>query len=182
VLKIQLLYETGLEESVVNHVKFVLQNSFNAQLVSVEEVVIPDTFYNTMRGQYIADLVVEHISNFLNEDAYLLLLSTRDAYVAGLNFVFGLAIPWIRTAAVFLARLMLGATKTLLLNRVEKEVLHELGHLLGLKHCKTPGCVMNFSNSLMDVDRKSNKFCRKCYTKLSKSGVEVSSNYILQIL
>uniref|UniRef100_A0A7C4BBX1 Archemetzincin n=1 Tax=Ignisphaera aggregans TaxID=334771 RepID=A0A7C4BBX1_9CREN len=109
-----------------------------------------------------------------------MLLSSRDAYVMGLNFVFGLAIPWLKTAAVFLARLAMGGTKMTLLNRVEKEVLHELGHLLGLEHCKTPRCVMNFSNSLKDVDVKTSKFCEKCCAKLYRSGIVVAEKYAMR--
>lgn len=179
-LKILLLYERGVEIDLVNHVAFVLKDAFNAQIIGEEAVAIPDALYDSRRGQYLAEFIVEYASNFSKEDVYVMLLSSRDAYVMGLNFVFGLAIPWLKTAAVFLARLAMGGTKMTLLNRVEKEVLHELGHLLGLEHCKTPRCVMNFSNSLKDVDVKTSKFCEKCCAKLYRSGIVVAEKYAMR--
>jgi archaemetzincin len=179
-LKILLLYEKSVEIDLVNHVAFVLKDALNAQVIDEEAVVIPDTLYDSKRGQYLAEFIVEYASNFSKEDVYVMLLSSRDAYIMGLNFVFGLAIPWLKTAAVFLARLAMGATKMTLLSRVEKEVLHELGHLLGLEHCKTPRCVMNFSNSLRDVDVKTSKFCEKCYTKLYRGGIVVAEEYTMR--
>ena len=162
---IQLLYEEDVEEDILNHVENALAKVFNCRVIRTR-ISVPRSFYDARRNQYLADLVVEYASRYREDDAYAILLTTKDAYIPGLNFVFGLAIPSLKTAAVFLARLKQYANKDLLLLRIEKEVLHELGHLLGLEHCNTPGCVMNFSNSIADVDRKSNRYCRKCYSRL----------------
>jgi archaemetzincin len=54
---------------------------------------------------------------------------------------------------------------------VEKETLHELGHILGLEHCPNPRCVMSFSNSIYDVDRKEARFCEMCKKKLVSMGL-----------
>jgi len=50
--------------------------------------------------------------------------------------------------------------------RAVKEAVHELGHTYGLGHCRNPHCVMSFSNSLLDVDRKERDFCFPCRRKL----------------
>lgn len=112
-------------------------------------------------------------------DSIGLLLADADGYVPGLNFVFGLAIPGLKVATVFLQRLRLWTDRANYIRRVVKEVLHELGHVLGLEHCKNGLCVMSFSNSVLDVDRKLPKFCGRCARKLAGAGVVVSGEFVI---
>ena len=49
-----------------------------------------------------------------------------------------------------------------LLNRLEKEAIHELGHTFGLKHCVDPDCVMQYSVGVECADRKFSFFCPAC--------------------
>ena len=90
-----------------------------------------------------------------------------DLTAPGLNFVFGLADPRSRCALISLARLypeFYGQPRDprLFKARALKEAVHELGHLLGLDHCPDPACIMFFSNSLADTDRKGPGFCERC--------------------
>ncbi len=94
-----------------------------------------------------------------------------DLTVPGLNFVFGLADPASRCAVISLARLypeFYGQPRDpgLFKARALKEAVHELGHLRGLGHCPDPACVMAFSNSLADTDRKGPGFCARCRERL----------------
>ena len=129
------------------------------------------SFYDEDREQVRADLLLEDLLNRFPTDTYSLILVDADAYVSGLNFVFGVARPgW--GALVFLSRLKQGvyggtAPQALFELRVLKETLHELGHVLGLGHCRTPRCVMSFSNSLIDVDRKAPAYCVRCLNRLA---------------
>ena len=51
--------------------------------------------------------------------------------------------------------------------RVLKEAVHELGHTLGLAHCPHPKCVMHFSNTVADTDRKGTDYCAACQARLA---------------
>jgi archaemetzincin len=103
----------------------------------------------------------------LREEEVILGVTGVDLTAPGLNFVFGLADPPSRCAVISLARLypeFYGQPRAprLFKARAVKEAVHELGHLLGLGHCPDPACVMAFSNSLADTDRKGPGFCRRC--------------------
>ena len=89
-------------------------------------------------------------------------------YTEGLNFVFGQAKMKGRVAVVSIARLdptfwHQPEDKELLEKRAVKECLHEVGHMaFGLGHCPNRHCVMSFSNTLGEVDKKTKFLCDKC--------------------
>ena len=88
-----------------------------------------------------------------------------DLFEEGFNFVFGEAEREGRNAVVSVWRLR-HEDESVFFRRVLKEVNHELGHCFGLEHCPNPSCVMSFSNSLIEVDRKGEGFCGTCLDKL----------------
>jgi archaemetzincin len=106
-------------------------------------------------------------------DGYLRLLGITDVdlFTAGLNFIFGQAFIGGRECLISLARLRPSFygqpdDADLFRERVIKEAVHELGHTFGLSHCGDPQCVMMFSNSLTDTDRKSSTFCLNCESSI----------------
>ncbi|MBI3974047.1 MAG: hypothetical protein HY332_22445 [Chloroflexi bacterium] len=88
-----------------------------------------------------------------------------DLSTPGLNLIFGQA-QYGGAAVMALARLRpefwgRSPDPARLRERVIKEAVHELGHTYGLGHCENPTCVMHFSNTLGESDRKSDRFCPK---------------------
>lgn len=91
----------------------------------------------------------------------------KDSFVPDLNFVFGLAD--VKSGAAMISLSRLGSSKPdIFLERCLKEAVHEIGHLHELSHCDNRLCVMHFSNSLLETDLKSHKFCEKCTERLRK--------------
>ena len=138
-------------------------------LVSSERIEPPMSAFDWGRMQFRADEVnytlYTTFRSFVGEGVKIVAVVEGDGYVEGMNFVFGLATPEAGVATVYTRRLESGGK---LEERLVKEVLHELGHLLGLGHCKDKKCVMSFSLNLAEVDVKGPGFCVECSLKLSR--------------
>ena len=119
--------------------------------------------YNAKRMQYNASMLLNHLTRGAsksrsNECSVSLWLISDDLYVLGMNFVFGVA--YYGKAAV------LSTHRLESLDLINKEAIHELGHVFGLQHC-TNECVMQFSNSLDEAKKKPAKLCERCRSLLT---------------
>ena len=56
----------------------------------------------------------------------------------------------------------LPADDNLLVERIAREGLHEIGHLLGLAHCSDASCIMSNPLCFDDLDAKHSWFCHTC--------------------
>jgi archaemetzincin len=122
-----------------------------------EELELPHQAWNAQRDQYDADLLLGYLLTTRKTDVALWVIS-QDLYKQGMNFVFGVAL-YFRGAVLSLSRL---STKELR----EKEAIHEVGHVLGLNHCRNK-CVMQYSNSLWEAQRKPRVLCEHCKRTLN---------------
>jgi archaemetzincin len=125
--------------------------------------------FNKERNQYNALKLFDLFGESGND--YYLLIIDEDIFVPAFNYCFGVA--YTNKGIVSTARLKqsfygLEEDPVLFQERLKKEVMHELGHMLGLSHCKNKSCVMYFSNSIEDTDRKSYRYCNSCKRLLGK--------------
>jgi archaemetzincin len=133
----------------------------------------PDYAFNKKRNQYLSTMILNVLTKEKEYASYekILGIVDHDLYVPDLNFVFGEASQ--RVAIISLSRLRqefynLPEDRSLFHKRALTEAVHELGHTYGLGHCGNSRCVMFFSNSLMDTDRKGSEFCQRCKNQLNK--------------
>ena len=132
--------------------------------------------FNPQRNQHHSTPILEQITRIHSgRDGHKILgIVDVDLYAPELNFVFGEADLRAGSAVVSLTRLRqdfygLPSDEELFFQRILKESVHELGHTLGLLHCRQSTCVMHFSNSLEETDHKSHEFCPSCRGKWNEA-------------
>ena len=147
-----------------------------ACLVLDDVMPMPEDAYNAARLQYYSSSILSKIEDFLRGSVAdrILGITGEDLYVPRLNFVFGEAQRPGRAAIISLYRLKpefygQAPDREFFIGRSVKEAVHEVGHTLGLGHCRNPRCIMFFSNSILDTDRKELTFCEMCHPLVMKA-------------
>jgi len=172
--KLITLVPIGLNQTeILEALKKDLSEIFRSKVRSVPSLEIPADSYNQQRNQYHATRFLAALRNSMKPEKQekILGITSKDLYVEKLNFVFGQAEFPGNYGVISLARLDpsfygLPEDRSLFLKRALKEAVHELGHTFGLKHCINFDCVMYFSNTLKDTDRKKTEFCPLCKAQL----------------
>jgi len=138
---------------------------------------IPEQAFDKKRNQYNSSVILNELGVFApKEEQYHRVLGVVDVDVfsTGLNYVFGEAYVSGKVALISLWRLKSefyreNAGADVFAIRALKEAIHELGHTLGLQHCPRSCCVMHFSNSIFDTDKKQSLLCDQCYLEAALS-------------
>lgn len=163
-----------LDANDIQQLKFMLEEKFVFSIKISPQEIEPSFAYHERRGQHLATALLKTMKMSLPSEASLGLGITEvDLFVPHLNFVFGLAEMGGKVALISFHRLHpeyydLPEDRELFYSRILKEAVHELGHTLGLVHCHQPDCVMYFSNSLADTDRKKASYCLQCRPIISR--------------
>jgi archaemetzincin len=164
----------GLVEDVQVELRRVLDSAFGAEIIAVPGIPLPPSAYDRSRGQYHATPILRQLARVKPRQTERLLgVADVDLYVPELNFVFGEADARQGVAICSLARLHQQGSdpgaRALFLKRAATEAIHELGHTYGLDHCASARCVMWFSNTLAETDRKGLAFCADHASQLARA-------------
>jgi archaemetzincin len=172
---IHILNGLSLESQKLERLGAKVEDVFGVVTDLVPSALHIDRAFDQSRRQFnstalLALLINQHIGPGIKE----ILLVEVDLFVPVLTFVFGEAQLGGIAAIVSTHRLRdqfygLPSNESSMLQRLEKEVIHELGHTFGLYHCRQFECVMRSSTYVEEIDLKKAELCGPCSALLRQS-------------
>ncbi len=161
-------FEKELLERIVNDV----EREFSFPVKTLDGHLDLSEFYDRARRQYDGNRLLIEIDYLLGSDKVKTLgLFNVDLYIPILTYIFGQAFLNGRTGIASIYRLSnerygIKADEKVFVDRIRKEVIHELGHTFGLIHCRNSTCVMRSSTYVEDIDQKGATLCNQCRMNL----------------
>lgn len=165
----------GTEGDLLDSVVETLVAAFGLRVELQPPSFDPELAFDSARGQYNSRILLAQLLRETRpETSRVLGVAGVDLFMPVLTYVFGEAQLDGRAAVVSSYRLDcqlygLPANRELLLQRLRKEVIHELGHTFNLVHCHQHPCVMMSSTYVEGIDLKSDRFCDRCLDRLRQA-------------
>jgi len=170
-VKVRLLALGDVPPHLLEAVLVALPHPFAGGEVGTLAVSI-ESCYDRVRAQVDAACLIEQVP--APEPEWLAMGVTGvDLFMPALTYVFGISHLGGRRGIVSWFRLRAEGSgddaAALLRRRLVTEVVHELGHTVGLVHCPVPDCAMHRSLWPEGVDLKRPEYCPACLASLSAS-------------
>lgn len=163
--------EGPAQAGLLEHVRLHLAAAFQRPALAWDGPERPAGALDPRRGQHATSVILTWLLQAGPPAGKVLAVTDQDLFIPILTYVFGEAQLGGRAAVCSTARLAEGvalAGPRLLVERLAKEAVHEVGHAFGLRHCETAGCVMGRSPGVAGVDQKSHQLCTTCRRRLEE--------------
>ena len=128
---------------------------------------LPNDAFIASRYQFDAVKIVGVLSSENDGAPFRMGVIQRDLCIPILTYVYGEAQLGGQAAVISFHRLH-HIDRQVTYERGAKIALHEAGHLLGLEHCREPGCLMRFSKQLDQLDLLPIRFCSACEYEMAR--------------
>ncbi len=168
-----------------------LEHAFGVPVGIANQSLSISRFYDEHRGQYNSSAILH---SFLSHDksglrpgislpdkgVCIVGITPHDLFIPILTYVFGEAALGGNVAVVSYHRFRnelygLPMDRPLVLERVGKVAIHEIGHTLGLVHCTLQHCVMHAASYVEELDMKGHEFCPFCSSAIKRASSQVGS-------
>ena len=146
-----------------------LRSVYDCNVTVHDAKPVPENSYDSSREQYRAEEFID-LAKRAGSGTKNIAITPKDLFYHRRNYVFGLAYLGGSGSVISTYRLHTSSDggfshrspEDIFSDRVRKEVVHEVGHTMGLEHCDDKRCVMNFSPTVREVDLKEETFCGAC--------------------
>ncbi len=159
--------------SMVNKLAAEIGPVFNRSVDILKGMKAPEEAHNVVRNQYYAPVLLSKLERVKsNTREKVIAVLEEDLYLPDEVYVLGYSDNLAGTAVVSLYRIRLEfyglpEDEAKVYPRLFKEAIHQAAHLFDLSECRNPKCVNYFSQMMLDIDSKSDKFCDICRRQLT---------------
>jgi len=158
----------NFDERLLMEVAPALAEAFRVPCQIVGPRLDPQFAFHPERQQFHSTEIIQGMQRHAEDGAWRVLGVTGvDLYIPILTFVFGEAQMGGPCSVVSFHRLMqefygLPGDIDLMIQRLIKEAVHEVGHTLDLTHCDDYSCAMAPSHAVEWIDLKESVLCANC--------------------
>jgi predicted Zn-dependent protease len=157
----------------VNRLAAELGPVFNRSVDILKGMKMPAEAHNVVRNQFYAQVLLSKLERTkANSREKVIAVCEEDLYLPGDAYVLGHTDALSGTAIVSLYHIRqefygLPEDESKVYPRLFKEAVHRLAHLFQLTECRNPRCVNYYSQVMLDIDNKGDRFCDVCRRRLT---------------
>jgi len=173
----------AFEKQRIDFIRREITNFYKVPVIILPSVNIPRSFIKQQKGdRYCADSILLFLKQFKNDSIVEVVgLVHKDIYTTKKDREGNIQKPVAKYAVWGIAGLgylpgdecvisdvrLKTKDSTVFKHRLKTVVIHEIGHNLGLPHCKVKSCIMSDTNEkIATIDNSRNDYCDECKLKL----------------
>ncbi len=162
-----------VNESELSALEDSLESFYGFEVDVLSEIPLPDSAYFEPRERYKASIILDHLEEVIPKKYDKILgITASDISITtstGKDWgVFGLGQIGGESCVVSNHRFHEGISEETFNDRLSKIAIHEIGHTLGLRHCKAnENCLMRSADgTIATIDNSQAWICNSCRSKI----------------